>query len=220
VSALSFEGSFLGDASRIPDNARLECGVCWHVYDPATGDDVWQIAAGTPFAALPTHWRCPVCDARRDQFILLEGRSELDARVDALLDVYERAEANMRELPIYNPALSVESVGFCATTNGLAGIVITPWFMNLVTIPSTPVRTGVDAKATLAFPSGEYVFDATDPEGFGPLLTCSLFSPMADFATQEAARDTARAAMSELFTAPASPPPTVTSRRALFTGVR
>ena len=49
----------------------MECGVCWQVYDPAEGDDVWQVAAGTPFAALPAHWRCPRCDAPPERFLEL-----------------------------------------------------------------------------------------------------------------------------------------------------
>ena len=38
---------------------RLECKICWGVYDPALGDDVWQIPPGTPFAELPAHWTLP-----------------------------------------------------------------------------------------------------------------------------------------------------------------
>lgn len=66
-----FEGSYLGDGSRIADDARLECGICWHVYDPAEGDEVWQIAPGTPFSALPDHWSCPNCDAPRHKFMVV-----------------------------------------------------------------------------------------------------------------------------------------------------
>jgi rubredoxin len=54
---------------------RMECGVCWSVYDPAAGDPVWQVAPGTPFAQLPEDWRCPVCDAPRGRFMRLgDGR--------------------------------------------------------------------------------------------------------------------------------------------------
>ncbi|MEJ7137565.1 rubredoxin [Amphibiibacter pelophylacis] len=66
-----FEGSYLGDAARLPDNARMECKICWWVYDPAQGDSQWQIPAGTPFTALPAHWRCPNCDCPPDQFMVL-----------------------------------------------------------------------------------------------------------------------------------------------------
>jgi rubredoxin len=66
-----FEGSYLGDAERIAAGTRLECGICWWVYDPAVGDPVWQIAPGTPFAALPAHWSCPICDAPRHKFMVV-----------------------------------------------------------------------------------------------------------------------------------------------------
>ncbi|AWI77408.1 rubredoxin [Parazoarcus communis] len=68
-----FEGSYLGDGSRISDGARLECGICWHVYDPAEGDEVWQIPPGTPFSALPEHWSCPNCDAPRHKFMVVDA---------------------------------------------------------------------------------------------------------------------------------------------------
>jgi rubredoxin len=29
---------------------RLECKICWWVYDPREGDPVWQIEPGTPFS--------------------------------------------------------------------------------------------------------------------------------------------------------------------------
>jgi len=50
---------------------RRECKICWYVYDPAAGDPVWQVAPGTPFAALPAHWTCPNCSATLDQFLVL-----------------------------------------------------------------------------------------------------------------------------------------------------
>lgn len=67
-----FEGSYLGDDSRIAPDSRLECKICWHVYDPAEGDEVWQIEPGTAFADLPDHWRCPNCDGERDQFMVID----------------------------------------------------------------------------------------------------------------------------------------------------
>ena len=50
---------------------RLECKVCWTVYDPAVGDEVWQIPPGTPFAELPAHWTCPNCTAEKSHFLPL-----------------------------------------------------------------------------------------------------------------------------------------------------
>ncbi len=51
---------------------KMECGICWHVYDPAEGDSVWQIAPGTKFEDLPENWRCPVCDAPQHKFMRLD----------------------------------------------------------------------------------------------------------------------------------------------------
>jgi rubredoxin len=51
---------------------RLECKICWTVYDPAVGDEVWQIPPGTPFADLPAHWTCPNCSAEKRDFLLLD----------------------------------------------------------------------------------------------------------------------------------------------------
>lgn len=67
-----FGGSFGGDTSKITDTNRLECKICWHIYDPALGDEFWQIPPGTPFAALPEHWTCPVCDAPKDGFMVVD----------------------------------------------------------------------------------------------------------------------------------------------------
>ena len=66
-----FEGSFLGDNGKLSDDeVRMECGICWEVYDPALGDPVCQIAPGTPFARLPEHWTCPNCDAPKHKFMV------------------------------------------------------------------------------------------------------------------------------------------------------
>ncbi|MHB8353640.1 MAG: rubredoxin [Burkholderiales bacterium] len=68
-----FEGSFFGDNGKLEASTRLECGICWWVYDPALGDPVWHIPAGAPFSALPEHWRCPNCDAPKHKFMVTEG---------------------------------------------------------------------------------------------------------------------------------------------------
>ncbi|HIK57346.1 MAG TPA: rubredoxin [Synechococcales cyanobacterium M55_K2018_004] len=47
---------------------RYECGACGYIYEPIKGDSKSQVAAGTPFEALPSDWRCPVCGARTSRF--------------------------------------------------------------------------------------------------------------------------------------------------------
>ena len=59
------------DVSTPMINTRLECKICWWVYDPALGDPVWQVEPGTAFSDLPAHWRCPVCDGEAEQFMVL-----------------------------------------------------------------------------------------------------------------------------------------------------
>lgn len=68
-----FESSRAGGASRLPDDARLECKICWYVYDPEVGCDTWQIPPGTSFARLPDAWSCPNCDARKEDFMIVTG---------------------------------------------------------------------------------------------------------------------------------------------------
>lgn len=48
---------------------RYECGVCWHVYDPAEGDDVGQVPPGTAFDDLPADWSCPTCDGPKTRYM-------------------------------------------------------------------------------------------------------------------------------------------------------
>lgn len=51
---------------------RMECKVCWWVYDPALGDDVWQIPPGVPFSQLPDYWCCPVCETSKSGFMVID----------------------------------------------------------------------------------------------------------------------------------------------------
>jgi rubredoxin len=45
------------------------CEPCGFVYDPAEGDPDGGIPPGTPFAGLPDSWYCPVCGARKTDFV-------------------------------------------------------------------------------------------------------------------------------------------------------
>lgn len=70
-----FEGSYLGNNDKLTHDAKMECKICWHVYDPSIGDDYWQVEAGTPFTELPDHWRCPECDGEKNQFMVIQEAS-------------------------------------------------------------------------------------------------------------------------------------------------
>lgn len=57
------------DQSRLDAGTKLECRICWYVYDPAEGDPIEQISPGTAFNDLPDYWRCPQCDAGPNAFL-------------------------------------------------------------------------------------------------------------------------------------------------------
>lgn len=133
----------------------------------------------------------------------------------ALTEAYGRiARTVMSGLPLYNPRLAVEAVGFRRHGDGWLGIMVTPWFMNAVLVPGVPgawndMRDGV--KSVRPLPSGDYEFVAGHLDGVGTILNCSLFSPMFEFEEQAVVRQTAEAALAALLEpeagAEASPPP-------------
>ncbi|GEO39363.1 rubredoxin [Skermanella aerolata] len=197
----------------------MECGVCWTRYDPAEGDAVAQIPAGTPFSALHDDWRCPTCNGEKHRFLAFGDHPATDAEAspaDSLAAAYRHiATTRMGDLPFYNHRLAVEAVGFQRFGDGWLGIVATPWFMNAVLAPLKAgawngIRDGI--KVTRALPSGSYEFVAGNIEGIGTILNCSLFSPMFEFQEQAAVIEAAEAAMGALlapeeFSEPEAPPP-------------
>jgi rubredoxin len=58
-----------GKKSIASDEDRFECRACGYDYDPNKGDPKNKIIAGTPFSALPSDWKCPVCTAKKGVFI-------------------------------------------------------------------------------------------------------------------------------------------------------
>lgn len=206
-----FEGSFLGASDKISPLAIMECKICWTPYDPAEGDDTRQVMPGTAFLDLPDDWSCPGCSAPRAQFLVREDpgapsaaiMAEMEARTKALVaDFTEVFHSRMRDLPMVNQALHVQAVGFQPFEGGFLGVLVAPWFMNLVLLPG-PDRAvlKVGTKETVTFPSGEYEFMHAAREMVGPYMACALFSPMGDFTSQLQAVEVARAAMGELFRA-------------------
>ena len=218
----TFESSFGGNSSRLDPDSVLECGVCWWVYDPAQGDETWQVPAGTAFADLPTHWRCPNCDTAQEQFMVVRqetvtgndshprpqqpaGLQHIHEREQQLLPAYRAVSERMRALPVYNEHLDMRVVGVHRCEQGLLGVVITPWCMNLTLVPPEDAPARVEGtKRELAFPSGSYTFIAGQLAGIGPLESCSLFSPMDEFDDPEVAQLVAGHALEELLREPAA----------------
>lgn len=219
-----FEGSYLGDARRLSPDAVMECKICWHVYDPAQGCESWQIPPGTAFADLPPDWRCPECDGAHDQFMVVSAGTVLAApppgtaapqtAPDPLAQLVAawpgRLEAAFREIhiaqmrgiPLLNEALAVKAVGFRAYDGRVVGVLITPWFMNLIQAGGpdddwSAIPSGTKEKVD--FPSGIYEFTAVNRDDLPPYRACSLFSPVYEFTTMLQATETAQAVMTALF---------------------
>jgi [NiFe] hydrogenase assembly HybE family chaperone len=131
-----------------------------------------------------------------------------DTRPDpsALLEVtFARIhETRMAGLPFVNPALRVEAVGFRRWEGLWLGVLITPWFMNLMLLPCAATEHAwpqVRYGESLAYrlPAGVFEFIRAQEPPLGDYQSCSLFSPMAVFADQAGARATAMAALAALF---------------------
>ncbi|MBP3439438.1 MAG: rubredoxin [Sutterella sp.] len=59
--------------TRIRPETRMQCRVCWFVYDPAEGLPDWGVEPGTPFEELPADWACPDCGHPKAAFLPADG---------------------------------------------------------------------------------------------------------------------------------------------------
>jgi [NiFe] hydrogenase assembly HybE family chaperone len=108
----------------------------------------------------------------------------------------------MRGLSFVNPAVEVEAVGFAPWDAHWLGVMVTPWFMNLMLLPGDAaawqaVAPGV--KRRYAFPAGTYEFIGGHDPVIGDYQACSLFSPLLEFADHPSARLVATLARAALF---------------------
>lgn len=113
----------------------------------------------------------------------------------------------MQGLPFVNARLRVEAVGFRRWEGCWLGVLITPWFMNLVLLPDEPGewRTlPVRAEASYTFPAGVFDFIGGFEPAVGEFQSCSLFSPVFEFDSHDVARATAEAALAALLDANAA----------------
>jgi [NiFe] hydrogenase assembly HybE family chaperone len=154
------------------------------------------------------------------------------ARIEECARLAEELEAHfrsvharaMKDVPICNENLAVASTGFRPCGDWALGVVVTPWFMNIVASPlagAAPVAALPGETQSLVLPCGMVECLAAKLDGFDRLLMCSLFSPMQDFEDQEAALATAKAAFELMLTPPAPPPEPPAAkldRRAFFRG--
>ncbi len=108
----------------------------------------------------------------------------------------------MHDMPMVNAALSVEAVGFRAWRDHWLGILVTPWFMNLMLMPRVAAQWLPLAERETrhyVFPAGVFEFIGARDALLGDYQACSLFSPMFEFSDPAQARTTAMAALDALF---------------------
>ncbi|MBL8487688.1 MAG: [NiFe]-hydrogenase assembly chaperone HybE [Rhodocyclaceae bacterium] len=151
----------------------------------------------------------------------MTSREDPSARIEA---EFRRVAGVMGELPISNPALAVEALGF-RPWNGLwVGTLLTPWTLNLMLLPAGNGefrRLGPDESQVWSFPSGDYGFWGGPASALGPYQTCPLISPVHEFADQPSLREAATAALEALMAEPkpaAAAPEALRSRRAFLFG--
>ncbi|MGY8663915.1 [NiFe]-hydrogenase assembly chaperone HybE [Bradyrhizobium sp. UFLA05-109] len=198
----------------VTEFTRLKCGICWTVYDPAHGDEVAQVTPGTSFAALPADWRCPNCAAPKSKFMAIESGwarriqlSEADAAAwgERLACAYrEIDDCAMRDMPPYNDAPAVAAVGFSLFNGTVVGVMVAPWFMNVVMPAGDLAREASGRRLRLSLPAGDVEFALSKVEPLGCIANCSLFSPMFDFAEMASAQAPAEAALAALMLPTAS----------------
>lgn len=147
-------------------------------------------------------------------------RAACDRRAAALATMFRDIErTRMAGVPLLHPGLSVEAIGFeLEGENAAAGVLLTPWFMNLVWFPLIARATSGDEGRVEGLQLGSTRFDAIGAyePAFGAYSACSLFSPMFEFADQAAATATARAILDSLRTVVVAPVAEVAPARRAF----
>ncbi len=112
------------------------------------------------------------------------------------------AATRMEGVPLLHAGLQVQAVDFAPEPEGdfALGVLVTPWFMNLVRLPlaaDAPVAAP-GASALRSVGREQFPFIGADEPGFGAYEACSLFSPMFEFVDQQAALATAEAVLADL----------------------
>ncbi len=153
------------------------------------------------------------------------GETERPSPAAALEQAFERVQRGpMAGVPMLNPALRVQAVGFRPWQSHWLGVLVTPWFMNLMLlqrVESAWFPLAERDKRTLVFPAGAFEFIGGCDPVVGDYQACSLFSPMFEFADHGGALATAEAVLEGLFQLPdaaaaAPQKPTVSKRNFLF----
>ncbi len=131
-------------------------------------------------------------------------------RVLALLDCFRETDAVMRDLPIYNDKVAIEALGFQRFgDDALLGVVLTPWFMNLILLPIAPEpmrMAEIGRPVEVEIPVGKRTFVIGGNDVIGLYRAHSLHSPVLTFTLPGQAQAEARRQIGVLLTPPAQEP--------------
>lgn len=104
-------------------------------------------------------------------------------------------------MPIYNEHLQVEAIDFQPCPDGLLGVLITPWFINIILLPENDMRwqsSEVGTKHVCKLDSGIFEFVLGEDEEVGYYLFRTVISPTHCLKSQTTAQATARKALQDL----------------------
>lgn len=130
-------------------------------------------------------------------------------------------ESRMRGLPILNPALRVAALAFRRFGEDQVGVLITPWFINLVVLPGDGSRYPAQGeRLDYVLPGEALEMTVHADAALGSYLSAVLYREVAAIPDMAYGQKLASDIIERLFEQPATagrPVPHTLSRRALFT---
>ena len=122
---------------------------------------------------------------------------------------YRQLWATQRDaLPSPNGRLQVAAIGFSRVDGDWLGVMVTPWFLNLMLLPGGGNLWGdipAGQRRYLELACGTVQFIADDDPDLGPYQYCPLIAPVSSVADMATARQAALDAMAAVMTPPAPP---------------
>jgi len=122
-----------------------------------------------------------------------------------LEQLYEKIRLErMVGIPVLNDRIRVQAVGFRVWEGHVLGVLVTPWFMNLMLLPGQDDEWSsfrIGSKYLYTFAAGSFEFIFGEEPGLGHYKSCSMFSPMFEFESHEAAIIAAETIIPALFDA-------------------
>jgi [NiFe] hydrogenase assembly HybE family chaperone len=149
-----------------------------------------------------------------------------DPAVERLIERFEQIEPRMRDLPFYNERLSTEAVGFRDWEGHRLGILITPWFINLILLPGeeddwSTVDQGDQSDWHLPAETIRFTANRDEEDTDEVFLAAPVFTNVIGVPDHEAAKNIAAQVLESLLAKPGSEkaaPGHAVSRRDLLRG--